>query len=514
MLFARMFMLAFFGAGGFCGRAVSAPTQSTPSSAPSRKEARELPDGCLRQLGEVRVLGGGHVLALAFAPDGKTLVAGSWDSKLYMWDVSTGKELRRVSADNGLVNAVAFSRDGATLATNGQGGRLRLWQGTTGKLQPRQCLDLVFGAILAPNGKLLAAQGRMGLYVWDLTTGKSVQGNGSFETPIGFTRDSKKVICRSFRGPTSVVIFRDAATGKEVGQVATGQDSFGPDTLAPNGTTLPFTRGPNLYLYDLGTSKIRQQARPSGVSFPIESLAFSANGKMLAFQGSDEIIHVWETISLQERCRFQGRQTGRVPLAFSPDAAILASGSADSTVLLWDLGRTGSGRVATGAAEPKELAGLWQDLASADAARAYRAMMRMRASPSTTLTFLKKQLPPAAEKIDVAKLERLLRDLSSDKFSVREKASKEMAQFSEASEPLLRKALAKNAPLEMRRRVERVLDRIEQERSHPSVDHLRIIRAVEVVQTIGGPAARELLASWGQGTPAVVLTREAHAAGQ
>src|SRR5262249_38048094 len=55
--------------------------------------------------------------SLAFAPDGKTLAAGSWDHVIRLWDVATGQELRQFLGHENCVNALAFSPDGATLAS-------------------------------------------------------------------------------------------------------------------------------------------------------------------------------------------------------------------------------------------------------------------------------------------------------------------------------------------------------------------------------------------------------------
>jgi hypothetical protein len=499
-----------------CGaEAALSGTASQPAKADPLKKvasASALPPGCLRQLGEVRVLNAGRVLSAAFAPDGKTLAAGSWDSTVYLWDVATGKEIRRLAAQDGLVNVVAFSRDGTTLASNGMSGTLRLWEAATGKLRARQCPDQIFAARLAPNGRTLAAHTWQGFYLWDMTTGKSVAGNRPLDVPMGFTPDSKRIIFLSFVGESWMIVVRDAESGKEIGQLATGQESPGPNALAQDGKKLLFTRGSRLFVYDLGTGRMRQQSRSPDRSLGIESLAFSNNGKMLAVQGTDEVVHVWETASLGERCRFQGRENGKVPLAFSPDGTVLASGSTDSTVLLWDVPGIRSGRISSGELARKELAGLWKELANADASRAYRAMARMMAAPGAALAFLKEQLPPAAVKIDGDAVARLLKNLASDKFLIREKAGKELANFGEPAEPLLQKALSNRSELEVRRRVQRVLDGIDEERSHPSPERLRIMRAVEVVEAIGGQAARKLLTSWAKGTPAVLLTREAQAA--
>jgi len=53
-------------------------------------------------------------LGVAFAPDGKTILSGSWDGTLTLWDIATGQLLRTFSDDTNTVLGVAFAPDGKT----------------------------------------------------------------------------------------------------------------------------------------------------------------------------------------------------------------------------------------------------------------------------------------------------------------------------------------------------------------------------------------------------------------
>ncbi len=69
---------------------------------------------------------------------------------------------------------------------------------------------------------------------------------------------------------------------------------------------------------------------------PVRSVAFSADGSMLATAGAEHVIRLWEAGSGQEREGLEGHRGWVSSLAFSPDGKTLASGSADKTVRLWD----------------------------------------------------------------------------------------------------------------------------------------------------------------------------------
>jgi WD40 repeat protein len=73
------------------------------------------------------------VTALAFSPDSRLLLSGSWDQTVRLWDVTTGKELNRLVGHTSRVDAVAFAPDGKLAASAGWDKTLRLWDIESGK---------------------------------------------------------------------------------------------------------------------------------------------------------------------------------------------------------------------------------------------------------------------------------------------------------------------------------------------------------------------------------------------
>jgi WD40 repeat protein len=67
------------------------------------------------------------VAAVAFAPEGRVLATGSWDSTVRLWDAGGGQELTSLLGHSGRVTAVAFSPDGSLLATAGEDRTAKLW---------------------------------------------------------------------------------------------------------------------------------------------------------------------------------------------------------------------------------------------------------------------------------------------------------------------------------------------------------------------------------------------------
>ena len=69
----------------------------------------------------------------------------------------------------------------------------------------------------------------------------------------------------------------------------------------------------------------------------IRTGAFSKDGRLLATGSSDQSIKVWDVATGRNVFTFRGHEDGVCPVVFSPDGTRLASGSADQTIKIWDM---------------------------------------------------------------------------------------------------------------------------------------------------------------------------------
>jgi WD40 repeat protein len=73
------------------------------------------------------------VSSVAISPDGQTLISGSMDNTIKIWDLNRGEELRSFPRQPSIVESIAISPDGQTLASGGWGNIIKLWNLTTGQ---------------------------------------------------------------------------------------------------------------------------------------------------------------------------------------------------------------------------------------------------------------------------------------------------------------------------------------------------------------------------------------------
>src|SRR5262249_24399950 len=151
----------------------------------------------------------------------------------------------------------------------------------------------------------------------------------------------------------------------------------------------------------------------------------------------------------------------------------------------------------------------WHDLTDGDARASYRAMWTLTAVPQQVLPFIREKLKPV-DRIPDERMQRLLNDLDRDTLAVREQTVREFESLGAAAEPFLRRELKANHTLECRRRIERLVERLDTQ-PLPGIS-LANWRALELLEYIGNSEARELLKQLSDGQPAASLTEEAKAA--
>ena len=210
--------------------------------------------------------------------------------------------------------------------------------------------------------------------------------------------------------------------------------------------------------------------------------------------------------------RFEGHEGRIAAVAFAPDGRSVATAGSDTTALVWDVSglgaKVGPPRRILDTASIKAC---WDNLSNDDPAIGCKAANALAGSPERSVPFLRDRLKSIAV-ADPEKLDRWIADLSSDKFAIRQAATKELEKLGQQAEPFLQMALKRNTTLETRLRLEQILKTLA---DVPSPDTLRTIRAIMTLERIGSAeraGCLRIFGSWcsgstgDRGSPGVLAT--------
>ncbi len=164
------------------------------------------------------------VYCVAFSPDSRRVVSGSWDRTLKVWDTATGQELFTLKGHTDILRDVAYTPDGRQIVSGSDDRTLRFWDAATGK-QTRTIEanpDGVRSLAISPDSKRIASGGeRNTLKVWDLATGHEIFTlDGHTERKVkaeiysvDFSPDGRQFISAE---RDRVLEIWDSATGREI----------------------------------------------------------------------------------------------------------------------------------------------------------------------------------------------------------------------------------------------------------------------------------------------------------
>jgi hypothetical protein len=195
---------------------------------------------------------------------------------------------------------------------------------------------------------------------------------------------------------------------------------------------------------------------------------------VLACPGSGHDVALWDLDDGKQFATLTGHAGSLTALAFSPDGQRLASGSADTTVLLWSVDRP-------------------------HLAHVLNELLAGRADTNRLAAFAERGVASLAEPLrQTARAEsqalRLIADLGDDDYVVRDKAMRDLEKLGAEGVFPIKRALRINQDLEVQFRLKQVLARLDVKDADQLLDQPRVRKMVEVLVKLDTPQARRVLA--------------------
>ncbi|EKM78755.1 hypothetical protein AGABI1DRAFT_114353 [Agaricus bisporus var. burnettii JB137-S8] len=306
------------------------------------------------------------VFAVSCHPTHPLAASGGEDDLGYIWDITDGEIIVKLTGHTDSVTAVAWSHDGEIIATGGMDGKVRIWRRVAkekGKddyrtwefLTELQGPDEVMFLRWHPKGYvLLAGSNDSTLWLWQLPSGKTMQVFAGHVGPINcgeFTPDGKHIISADAE---NTLIFWDPRSDTPIFKLTSSDARFNLDGITSLGvnpsSTLAIVGGAagGIRVISLSKGEVVQSLGGHTEGESIESVVFvdltgtgTESRGVVVTGATDGKACIWDLSTMRLRSTLQHEDAvTRLLTHPPPQSHLLVSASADRTLKTWDA-RTG-----------------------------------------------------------------------------------------------------------------------------------------------------------------------------
>ncbi|OOQ86391.1 putative vegetative incompatibility WD repeat protein [Penicillium brasilianum] len=276
------------------------------------------------------IVGYKNILWNIFSPDSCLLASLSADNTVRLWDVATGTLLQTLEGRSYRICSAVFSLDCKLLVSGCSGSSIRLWYISTDILE--QTLEghtsSIRSAVFSTGSQLLASFSGKTVRIWDTTTGtlrQNLEGHTDSIWSVVFSPDCRLLASIS---NNTIRLWDTTTFGISILLLQWHHPSVGNDDGHPTANFRESQRissdGALQHTFEHHTNSVR-------------SVIFAPDSRILASGSFDGTIWLWDTTAVASQQTVKDYSDSITSIAFSPDCALLLSTSKNGMVGLWNV---------------------------------------------------------------------------------------------------------------------------------------------------------------------------------
>jgi len=290
----------------------------------------------------------GHISKVScvhFSADNRHLVSGALDGKLIIWDTWTGNKMRIIPLRSSWVMTVSYSKSGNFVACGGMDNMCTLYDlhskdSDGGAKVKREMVGLegfLSCCCFLSDSQLITGSADDKIIQWDLETGEKIHefvGHQGDVMSMSLCPDGNTFVTGSVDKSAKMWDIRDG----KCKQTFWGHESD-VNSVYFHGSGFYFGTGSDdktARLFDIRADQQLACFRPPNPSSGFTSCVLSPSGRLILCGSDDFSIHIWDTLKERHNGTLQGHENRITTIDIPDNGIVLASGSWDNAVRIWN----------------------------------------------------------------------------------------------------------------------------------------------------------------------------------